>query len=67
MQDLSFPAGIKPMAPATEAQSLNHWITREVLAFYIIPLYVYVCVCVCVCARVHARSIMYDSLRPFGL
>ena len=27
--------GIKPMPPALEAQSLNHWTTREVLLFLI--------------------------------
>ena len=47
--------GIKPMPSAMEAQSLNHWFTREVLAFYIFPSYVFVCVCVCVCALNHVR------------
>ena len=28
-------------------------------------MHVYVCVCVCVC--VHARSVMFDSLQPYGL
>ena len=26
-------AGIEPVTPVVEAQSLNHWTTREVLAF----------------------------------
>ena len=33
MWDLSFQPGIKPSPSALEAQSLNHWIVREVLIF----------------------------------
>ena len=32
LQDLSSQSGIKPMPHAVEAQSPNHWTTREVLA-----------------------------------
>ena len=31
MWDLSSPRGIKPMPPAVEAQSPNHWAAREFL------------------------------------
>ena len=32
MQDIS--SGIEHMPPAVEAQSLNHWATREVLGIF---------------------------------
>ena len=33
MWDLSSTTGMEPTAPAVGVQSLNHWTTKEVLAF----------------------------------
>ena len=44
--------GIKPMPPAVETQSLNHWTSRKFLK----------CVCVCVCVHINSATLIKPSI-----
>ena len=70
MQDLSSPPGIEPVPLAVEVQSLNPWMTREVLGlaciWTLIPIsIIFITVLKSHCSSIHQLSLFSKPIQIF--